>query len=118
MGKYLQIRVSAWTYDEDEIRAAWPGLATLAWGEGYRASPLPGNRHGVTELVETLDSGLAFADWPEDVKKRLGPGVEKTTTLKARLENALADWDPREADRLSYELEDTLTDLENLAPRP
>ncbi len=118
MGKYLQIRVSAWTYDEDEVRAAWPGLATLAWGEGRTGSSLPGGRRGVTELAAALGDGLAFADWPDAVKKRLEPGIGKATALKTRLENALADWNPREADRLSYELEDTLTDLETLAPRP
>ena len=31
MGRILQIRVSAWTYDEDEVLQAWPKLCALVW---------------------------------------------------------------------------------------
>ena len=31
MGKLLQIRVSAWTYREEDVVRAWPALTALAW---------------------------------------------------------------------------------------
>ena len=30
MGKFLQIRVSAWTYREEDVVRAWPALTALA----------------------------------------------------------------------------------------
>ena len=103
MGKILQIRVSVWTYDENEVEKAWPRLVELAAGV-----PLKHAKHGVTELVDSLDDGLRFMDWPQSVKDSLRPGVERAPKLKAQLEDALADWDPRRADKLSYELEEVL----------
>lgn len=118
MGKFLQIRVSAWTYDEKAMQAAWPNLASLAWGQWFDSgSPYPGGKRGVLELTAALADGLTFADWPEAVKQQLSSGINAAAELKTRLENALANWNPREADSLSYKLEDTLDDLEQLAPR-
>lgn len=117
MGKFLQIRVSAWTYDEKAMQAAWPNLASLAWGQwSDSGSPYPGGKRGVLELTAALADGLAFADWPEAVKQQLSSEIRKTADLKTRLESALADWNPREAESLSNKLEDTLDDLEQLAP--
>ena len=117
MGKFLQIRVSAWTYDEEAMQAAWPNLSALAWGKWTASgASYPGGKRGVLELAAALDDGLAFADWPEAVKKSLSPGIKKAAQLKTGLEDALADWNPREANSLSNELEDALGDLEALAP--
>ena len=103
MGKILQIRVSAWTYDEGELERAWPRLADLAF-----SVPLKRNRQGVLEMIEALDDGLRFMDWPEACKASLKPHLEHISSLKARLEGALADWDPRRANSLSDEIEDAL----------
>lgn len=103
MGKILQIRVSAWTYDEGEVETAWPRLAELAV-----AVPLKRNKLGVLELVESLDDGLRFMNWPDSLKKSIAPGIERAVSIKHRLEGALGDWDPRRADKLSNELEDAL----------
>lgn len=112
MGKVLQIRVSAWTYDEDEVTRTWEGLSALAWPR----SPYPGEKRGVLELVTALENGLAFEGWPADVAARLKEGIAGAGELKLRLEDALADWDPRQANRLSDELEDALSRLEEQAP--
>ena len=115
MGKILQIRVGAWTYNEDEVPAAWPKLSALVWGELDSWGP-SGMKHGVTELAEYLVDALRFADIPEETKKQLMPGAQKVAAVLEAMRAALADWDPRRANTLSNELEEALTELEKLAP--
>lgn len=112
MGKVLQIRVSAWTYNEDDVQRTWAGLSALAWPQPAR----PGEKRGVLELVTALENGLAFEDWSKGVADRLRQGITQAGDIRIRLEQALADWDPREANRLSDVLEDTLSLLEEQAP--
>ena len=107
MGKILQIRVSAWIYDEGEVEEAWPRLAELAF-----SVPLKLHKRGVLEMVTALDDGLRFMDWPAGLKNSLAPGLKRAIAIKDQLEGALADWDPRRADRLSHELEDALDAVE------
>ena len=114
MGKYLQIRVSAWTYSEEDVAAAWPALATLAWPRPQR----PDERRGVLELAEALENGLAFENWPDDVATALREDIARLGRLRKALEEALADWEPRKANALSDELEDELTIVNDKAPRP
>jgi hypothetical protein len=108
MGKVLQIRVSAWTYDEAEVEAAWPRLAELAF-----SVPLKREKRGVLEMVTALDDGLRFMDWPAPLKESLAPGMERVAAIKDQLDGALADWDPRRADKLSNALEDALDAVES-----
>ena len=115
MGRILQIRVGAWTYDEDEVTAAWPKLTSLVWNELDRWSP-SGMRRGVTELAEYLPDALRFADIPQDVRTLLAPGAERVAAILADMRSALADWDPRRANALSNTLEDSLSELEKQAP--
>lgn len=112
MGKVLQIRVSAYTYNQDDVQKMWKNLYALAWHQ----PPISGEKRGVFELVTSLADGLAFEDWSKSMVKALRPGIERAENLKHQLEQALADWDPRTANRLSDELEDSLSDLEDLAP--
>ncbi len=114
MGKLLQIRVSAWTYREEDVSECWPALAHLAWPR----PPYPGEKRGVLELAGALETELAYAGWDGELKERLASGIERAARLKTQLEQALADWEPREANRLSDSLEDALTELERIAPRP
>jgi len=107
MGKILQIRVSAWTYDEAEVEEAWPRLAELAF-----SVPLKREKRGVLEMVSALDDGLRFMNWPAALKDSLAPGLERVVALKDQLEGALGDWDPRRADKLSNALEDALDAVE------
>jgi len=107
MGKLLQIRVSAWTYDEAEVETAWPRLAELAF-----SVPLNHQRRGVLEMVAALDDGLRFMDWSDSLKDSIAPGLQRVVTIRNQLEGALADWDPRRANTLSNELENALDAVE------
>ena len=115
MGKILQIRVGAWTYDEDEVTAAWPKLTALVWSELDRWGP-SGMKRGVTELAEYLPDALRFADIDDETRKLLAPGAKKVEEKLDAMCSALADWEPRRANTLSNELEDALTALEKEAP--
>lgn len=109
MGAFLQIRVSAKTYDPADVEKAWPKLCKLAWPPS--GSPDSGEI-GVLRLVDALHDQVRFGDIPEDEKKTLAPGAEKAAGLKERLEQALGDRDPKTADALSYQIEDALSELE------
>ena len=112
MGKVLQIRVSAWTYNEDDVARSWKKLCGLVWSESLR----PGEKRGVLELVTALENGLAFGDWPAASAESLKDGIAEAVAVKLSLEEALAEWDPRLANKRSDELEDILTRLEDKAP--
>lgn len=114
MGKILQIRVSAWTYREEDVFETWSDLSELAWPR----PPYPGEKRGVLELVTALENGLAFGNWPKPRISGLKDGIAHVVGLKARLEEALANWEPREANSLSDQLEDALDVLETYALRP
>lgn len=114
MGRLLQIRVGAWTYSEEDVSRAWPGLAALAWPR----PPQPGEKRGVLELVTALDDGLSFADWPTAVADALQDGIGQAVRLKGALEDALFRWEPREANTLSDALEEELAKLDGQAPKP
>lgn len=107
MGKVLQIRVIAVTWDEDLIEEYWPRVAKLAFDVPVKLA-----NHGVLEMVRALADGLDFAKWPDARKKALGPGIRKAADISADLEKALADWEPRKANELSDKLEDALDALE------
>ena len=50
--------------------------------------------------------------WSPARRKALGPGILEAARLKAELEAALAEWQPREANKLSDAIEDVLDQLE------
>ena len=106
MGRALQIRVSAVTWNEDLLEECWPRLTELAF-----SVPVSHERRGVLEMVRALDDGLKFLPWSE-ARRAAGRGIHKAARLKAELEAALADWDPGKANRLSDQLEDVLDDME------
>lgn len=111
MGKCLQIRVSAWTFSEDEVEKTWPNLWKLIWDESGHAIP----KKGVLELVrDTYDAarvGLIDSKAAEALKEK----SEEADKLSHDLEQALNDRNPKEADKLSYEIEDCLDALEDIA---
>ncbi len=107
MGEALQIRVTAVTWNEDLLEKLWPKLTELAF-----SVPIKHEKHGVLEMVRALHEVLQFLPWSEARRKAMGPGIEEAARLKQALENALADWQPREANILSDKLEDVLDTLE------
>ena len=85
MGKLLQIRVSAWTYREEDVVRAWPALTALAWPRPQ----YPDEKRGVLELVTALENGLSFEDWPQAVAEGLREGIGRAAAVKKDLEEAL-----------------------------
>ncbi len=107
MGKVLQIRVMAVTWNEDLIEDYWPRIAELAF-----SVPVKLDRHGVLEMVRALGEGLKFENWSDARKEAMGPGIREAFEIREKLEKALADWDPKLANELSNQLEDKLDALE------
>ena len=115
MGKYLQIRVTATTYDEAAAEDRYGRLYALAWPVAATPAVEP---RGLLELTQALDDKVRLGDLPGGDRQALLPDVEKAMALKQSLEAALGDRDPKSADSLSYALEDALGELEKLAPKP
>lgn len=107
MGKALQIRVSAVTWDEDLLEKLWPRLRELAF-----SVPLKHEKLGVADMVRALGDGIKFMKWPKERCDALKPGIERAVDMLQRIEGALANWDPRAANALSDELEEELDKLE------
>lgn len=114
MGKHLQIRVMAYTYDADELPKIWPNLCNLAFGDDSVAGA---GTHGVLELAQALDDGCNFAPWNEQFKAVLRPAMPTLVALLADMEKALANWDARSANVLSEKIEDALEALEKEVPK-
>lgn len=112
MGKVLQIRVSALTYDPDAVYRHWPGLSRMAWGREEYALD---KNMGVRELVAKLNDLSKFGnDWPPEVQAAVGQAMPALLQFEERLENALAERRPSDADTLTYALEDGLDGLERM----
>lgn len=118
MGKHLQIRVMAQTYDPEAPVRDWPVLcATARIAAGAQPGPPRDVTADILLLVQALHDSLNFGPWSKDYKQALASGMEEARRLARQLEAALADWDPRTADSLSYALEDALNKLERVAAR-
>jgi hypothetical protein len=113
MGRVLQVRLLAGTFDEEQVGRAWPRLHALAWPVGGGG---PHGPAGVLELAAALEDQLRFGEWSGELKDRLGPGLKTLAGLRAQLEQALSDWQPQKASELSFAVEDGLDALEALAP--
>ncbi len=107
MGKALQIRVSAVTWDQGLPEKLWPRITELA-----ATVPSSEKKLGVVEIVYRLYDGLQFMKWPQERQNTLGDGIKKAHTAVKDLEKALADWDARKANTLSDTIEDILESLE------
>ncbi len=114
MGKVLQVRVWASTYDEDEVRGAWPLLHKLAWPDDNAVYVA---KKGVLELIDTLVDAHRFADWSADVKALTADGLATLASLRRELDEALAEWNPTRANRLTDQIEDALTAIEKVLPK-
>jgi hypothetical protein len=115
MGKFLQIRVTVTTWDRDGAAAAFPRLYALAWP--VEPTPAAGPQ-GLLELVQALDERIRLGELPDADRASMLPALTRAVAAKTALEAALADRDPHGADRLTYAVEDSLGELEKIAPRP
>ena len=83
MGKALQIRVSAVTWNEDLLEQLWPQLTELAF-----SVPIKHEKRGVLEMVRALDEGLTFMKWSKARQDALGPGIREAARLKQELDDS------------------------------
>jgi hypothetical protein len=100
-----------WTYSEDEVRQAWSDLWKLIWGVGGDAVP----KKGVLELAQAVFDAVRSGLIPKDQCEALRDRAEQAERLRLKFQDALAARQPGEADAISYELEDCLDALEDIA---
>ena len=110
MGRFLQIRVSAKTFSEDEVEKTYKSLWKLAWQD---PGVIP--KKGVLELAQAIYDGVRAGLIPKDQADKLRDKAEEAEDLRFKLVDALNDRDPKAADKLSYLLEDCLEALEDIA---
>jgi len=110
MGRILQVRVSAYTYSEDEVRKAWPVLWKLAFEDNVPGFPF--EMKGVLELVRALDDLYQFGDVSEAVREALDAGLPGAVSEVQEVQKQLADWNPQAANQATDRLEDGLSELE------
>lgn len=114
MGRIIQVRVSASTFSEDEVRGAWPKLWDFAF-----ESNTPGFPHemkGAFELVRALDDLYQFGDMDGAAREALAAGLPRVLADVADLQRHLADWNPQAANRTTDRIEDGLHELEKAMP--
>lgn len=111
MGRFLQIRVQAVTFSEDDVARTWPSLFDLVWGEGGDAVP----KKGVLELAQAVFDGVRAGLIEKEKAEKLKELAEKAEQLRFDINDALNARDPQAADKLSYEIEDCLESLEDIA---
>ena len=111
MGRLLQIRVSAWTYSEADVEKTWKSLWKLVWDEGGDAIP----KKGVLELAHAVFDAVRAGLIPADQAEKLRAKADEVEDLRLKLESAINDRDPKGADKLTYDLEDCLDALEEIA---
>ncbi len=111
MGKLLYIRVNASTYDETKVRKEFPTLCELVWNE--KDSYIPAAQFfGVLELIATLHEALEYANFPQELVNLLKNEVQELVILKENLSKAITSWEVREADKITYDIEEKLQVLE------
>ena len=118
MGRTLQIRVSASTFDPVEVERRWPRLVALAFSPvAVKIPALPPETRGVLELVAHLADRLEIGLLPEEAACELADGIKKAAAARARLEAELGEWNARAANAATDEIEDALDELESQAKK-
>ena len=111
MGEFLQIRVMAQTVSETDVAKRWKSLYDLVWGKGGESiSP-----KGVLELAQAVFDAVRAGLIAKDEAEKMKELAEKAEELRFKISDALNARDPNGADKLSYEIEDCLDSLEDIA---
>lgn len=118
MGRILQVRLSASTYDTEDVKQAWPALCQTVWPDdkaikALQIADLAGGR-GVLDLVKALGVALEYEPWPDAKKQVVAPLLKAAQDASDELAEALADWNPKAANKATDEVESSLDDLEQL----
>jgi len=118
MGRTLQIRVSASTFDPAEVEKRWPRLSALAFSPvTVKIAALPPESRGVLELVTHLADRLEIGLLPDEALSELPEGIRKAAAAKARLDAELGEWNARAANASTDAIEDALDELESLCKK-
>lgn len=111
MGRTLQIRVSAWTFDPAEVEKRWPRLVAL----GFSPPVLLKQERGVLELVDNLVDRQDMGVLPEPAGKVLAEPIARAGAARERLTAALAEWNARAANTETDAIEEALDEAEQEA---
>ena len=111
MGRTLQIRVSAWTFDPAEVEKRWPRLVAL----GFSPPVLIKQERGVLELVDNLVDRQDMGVLPEPAGKVLAEPIARAGAARERLTAALAEWNARAANTETDAIEEALDEAEQEA---
>ena len=120
MGRLLQVRLSASTYDIDALPKTWPSLCQIVWGEDVATKKLgsePAGGRGVFDLIKALIVALEYENWPEAKKQALAPLIKSAHKKMEEMAVFLGDWDAKAANKASDELESIIDELEKVAQR-
>lgn len=116
MGRTLQVRVAASTFDPREVERRWPRLCGLAFSPvAVKIPGLPPDARGVVELVEHLADRLSIGMLPKEAAAELGEGIRRALAIRETLAAHLSEWNAREANADTDSLEDELDELEKQA---
>lgn len=124
MSRVLFIRVSAETFNEDDVLKSWPTLCATVWpdaGANKNDKPsriikqlAPSPAKGALALVDAFTEHVRFvADEAE--RKALLPYAEKLEGLRKNLDEALGNRDVHKASTLTDAIEDALDEAEKAA---
>lgn len=113
MGELIQIRVTARIHDQEKALKKWSQLAKLAFGPDQDKSFQ--GRDLLTELVDALHDKERLGQLPNNLTDKFSQDIAKAHSFKKKMNSFLADRNPQEADKISYQLEDVLDKMEESA---
>ncbi len=110
MGELIQIRVSARIFDQEKALKKWSSLADLAFPP-ERERKFEG-RDLLSELVDALHDKKRLGMLPGNLPDQFIKDIAAAHSLKEKMNSFLANRNPQEADKISYQLEDVLNRME------
>lgn len=110
MGEFIQIRVTANIHDPDKALERWSGLAKTAFGP-QQDKEMQG-KDLLAQLIDALYDKHRLGQLSEILVKHLSEDIKNLYNLKKKLNSLLADRNPQEADKISYQIEDLLDRME------
>jgi len=115
MGEIIQIRVMAQTFDPEAAKNRWTDLAEAAFDMDSLQIKAEKDFH--IKLVDALVDRSKLGQLSPKLKAAIEHDLQTAGELRNRLQKSLGDWDPRAADRATYELEDVLDRMQQNAVR-
>lgn len=110
MGELIQIRVTAGIHDEDKALKRWSALARLAFGPQMDRDFT--DKDLLSDLTDALYDKERLGQLPQDSASLISKDIKDAHSLANKLYSLLADRSPGEADKISYQLEDLLDQME------